>query len=57
VITNKCKKIGRESKFRKDFSPEEYLAYLRRKAESPDFLTPEDNETQSLKLKSKKKAA
>jgi len=48
--------MGKANKFRKDFTPEQYEAYLLRKAKSPDALIPEDKEKQLEKFKSKKKA-
>ena len=47
--------MGKEHKFRKDFTPEQYAAYLLRKAKTPDALIPEDNEPSIKKFKSKKK--
>jgi len=47
--------LGKDKKFNKDFSPEQYLAYLERKAKNPDSLIAKDNEQQNTKLKSKKK--
>ena len=49
--------MGKENKFRKDFTPEQYEAYLKRKAKNPDALIPEDKEPQNIKFKSKKKIA
>jgi hypothetical protein len=49
------KNMGKEHKFRKDFTPEQYAAYLLRKAKSPDALIPENREPWAQKSKSKKK--
>jgi hypothetical protein len=49
------KNLGKESKFRKDFTPEQYAAYLERKAKNPDALIPENQEPQNTKFKSKNK--
>jgi len=49
------KELGKANKFRKDFTPEQYEAYLLRKAKSPDTLIPEGNEKRFEKFKSKKK--
>jgi hypothetical protein len=35
------KNLGKEKKFRKDFTPEQYAAYLERKAKDPDALVSE----------------
>jgi hypothetical protein len=48
--------LGKENKFRKDFTPEQYLAYLIKKGKNPIALIPEDNEPTNTKLKSKKKS-
>jgi hypothetical protein len=40
------KNLGKTHKFRKDFTPEQYAAYLERKAKNPDALIPEEKETQ-----------
>jgi hypothetical protein len=32
--------LGKEHEFRKDFTPEQYAAYLKRKAKTPDALIP-----------------
>ena len=48
--------LGKPHKFRKDFTPQQYEAYLLRKAKSPDALIQEDNEKWLEKFKSKKKA-
>jgi hypothetical protein len=34
--------LGKESKFRKDFTPEQYAAYLERKAKKPEDFIPEE---------------
>jgi len=47
--------LGKDYKFRKDFSPEQYAAYLERKAKNPDALIPEDKEPRSINFKTKKK--
>jgi hypothetical protein len=49
--------LGKDHKFRKDFTPEQYAAYLERKAKDPEALIPEGNERRNMKFKSKKKAA
>ena len=49
--------MGRDQKFRKDFTPEQYAAYLERKAKNPDALIPENKQQQNIKFKSKKKVA
>jgi hypothetical protein len=51
------KKVGKDNKFRKDFSPEQYAAYLERKAKNPDALIPENKEPRNIKFKSRKKKA
>jgi hypothetical protein len=47
--------LSKPHKFRKDFAPEQYEAYLLRKAKSSDALIPEDNEKRLEKFKFKKK--
>jgi hypothetical protein len=47
--------MGKNHRFRKDFSPEQYTAYLLRKAKSPDASIPEDKEPTIKKFESKKK--
>jgi hypothetical protein len=47
--------LGKAHKFRKDFTPEQYAAYLERKAKNPDALISEDNEPRNKKFKDKKK--
>ena len=49
--------MGKTHKFRKDFTPEQYAAYLERKAKNPDALISEDDEPQNIKFKDKKKKA
>lgn len=49
--------MGKDHKFKKDFTPEQYAAYLERKAKNPEALIPDDNEPQNIKFKSKKKIA
>jgi hypothetical protein len=49
------KNLGKDKKFNKDFSPEQYLAYLERKAKNPEALITKDNEPRNTKFKSKKK--
>ncbi len=49
--------LVKECKFRKDFTAEQYAAYLERKAKNPDVLISEDNENGKAKFKSKKKLA
>jgi len=49
--------LGKERKFRKDFTPEQYAAYLKRKAKNPDALIPENTEQRNAKFKSKKTTA
>ncbi|HKM59263.1 MAG TPA: hypothetical protein VJY36_00160 [Candidatus Bathyarchaeia archaeon] len=46
--------MGKDHKFRKDFTPEQYAAYLERKAKNPYALIPENNEPRNLKSKNKK---
>jgi hypothetical protein len=55
AIFGDLKNMGKERKFRKDFTPEQYAAYLLRKAKSPDVLIPENKEPRNRKSKSKKK--
>ncbi len=45
--------MGKEHKFRKDFTPEQYAAYLERKAKDPQALISKNNEQQKPKIKSK----
>lgn len=47
--------MTKEHKFRKDFSTEQYEAYLLRKAKSPNALISENKEPTIKKFKSKKK--
>ena len=47
--------MDKAHKFRKDFTPEQYAAYLERKAKNPDALIPERKEQKNIKFKSKKK--
>jgi hypothetical protein len=47
--------LGKPNKFRKDFTPEQYEAYLLRRAKSPDAFIPDNKETLIGKSKSKKK--
>ena len=47
--------MTKEHKFRKDMTPEQYLAYLERKAKNPDQLVEEDKEPWNKKYKSEKK--
>jgi hypothetical protein len=47
--------MGKDQKFRKDFTPEQYAAYLERKAKDPEALIPDDSESGIRKAKSKKK--
>lgn len=47
--------MGKEHKFRKDFTPEQYAAYLLRKAKSSDVLNLDDKEPSIEKFRSKKK--
>jgi hypothetical protein len=49
--------VKEEHKFRKDFTPEQYAAYLEREAKNPVSLIPEYNELSNKKLVSKKKTA
>ena len=49
--------MGKERKFRKDFTPEQYAAYLERKAKNPQALIPEDKEPRNKESVSKKKKA
>ena len=51
------KTLGKEHKFKKDFTAEQYAAYLERKAKDPEALISEDAEPGDNKFKSKKKAA
>ena len=46
--------MGKDKKFRKDFTPEQYAAYLERKAKNPDALISEARDL-SKDFKSKKK--
>jgi hypothetical protein len=45
--------LGKDHKFRKDFTPEQYAAYLERKAKDPEALIPESKEPQNMKSKTK----
>jgi hypothetical protein len=45
--------LGKERKFRKDFTPEQYAAYLKRKAKNPEALIPENNEQRNIKFEYK----
>jgi hypothetical protein len=47
--------LGKDKKFRKDFTPQQYEAYLERKAKNPDALIPEHKEQRNIRFKSKKK--
>ena len=47
--------MGREHKFKKNFTPEQYEAYLLRKAKSPNALIQEEQEKWVKKFKPKKK--
>ncbi len=49
--------MGKDHKFKKDFTAEQYAAYLERKAKNPQALIPENNEPRKIKFKSKKKIA
>ena len=49
------KNLGKTHKFRKDFTPEQYAAYLERKAKNPDALISKNNEPRNLNSKDKKK--
>jgi hypothetical protein len=49
--------LGKDNKFRKDFTPEQYAAYLERKAKNSDVLIPENKEPRNIKFKSIKKTA
>jgi hypothetical protein len=42
--------MGKEHKFRKDFTPEQYKAYLERKAKNPDALLSEDKNQRKIKF-------
>jgi hypothetical protein len=46
--------LGKAQKFRKDFTPEQYAAYLLRKAKESDAPIPDDKEIEIKKFKSKK---
>jgi len=50
--------MPKEHKFKKDMTPEQYLAYLERKARNPNELIEEDREAEArnIKNKSNKKA-
>jgi hypothetical protein len=49
--------LGKEHRFRKDFTPEQYAAYLERKAKNPEAFIPEDKEPRDMEPLSKKKRA
>jgi len=49
--------LGKEHKFRKDFTAEQYAAYLERKAKDPVALITEGKEPRNKRFKSKKKIA
>ena len=42
--------MGKAHKFKKDFAPEQYSAYLERKAKNPDALIPENERTEIQNL-------
>jgi hypothetical protein len=46
--------LGKPHKFRKDFTPEQYAAYLERKAKNPNALISANNEQRNLRFKDKK---
>ncbi len=46
--------MGKERKFRKDFTAEQYAAYLERKSKNPEALISEYNKPLMTKFKSKK---
>ncbi len=48
------KDLGKDLKFRKDFTAEQYAAYLERKSKNPEALISEDNKQRMTKYKSKK---
>jgi len=47
--------LSKTHKFRKDFTPEQYVAYLERKAKNPDALISKNNEPRNPKPKDKRK--
>jgi hypothetical protein len=47
--------LGKAKKFRKDFTPEQYEAYLLRKAKESDALIPDNRVKGIKKFRSKKK--
>jgi hypothetical protein len=47
--------MGKEHEFRKDFTPEQYAAYLKRKAKTPDALIPENKVPRKTNFESKNK--
>jgi hypothetical protein len=51
------KNLGKEHEFRKDFTPEQYAAYLKRKAKNPDAVIPENKLLRNMKIESKTKTA
>jgi hypothetical protein len=51
------KNLGKDHEFRKDFTPEQYEAFLKRKAKAPDALIPENKVPSNKKFESKTKAA
>ncbi len=46
--------MSNNHKFRKDFTPEQYAAYLARKAKNPNELISEDNKPRKTKFKDEK---
>jgi hypothetical protein len=47
--------LAKEHEFRKDFTPEQYAAYLKRKAKTPDALIPKNKVHRKTKIESKKR--
>jgi hypothetical protein len=42
--------LAKEKKFKKDFTLDQYAAYLERKAKHPEVLIPEDKEPTNTKF-------
>jgi hypothetical protein len=49
------KNLGKDHEFRKDFTPEQYTAYLKRKAKNSDALIPENKVPSNKKFEAKNK--
>jgi len=47
----RTKNMPKERKFKKDFTPKQYLAYLERKAKKPNALIEEDRQGETRNTK------